>query len=165
MIAGSVLVVAFLAVSQSIVGALFTADQNREVARAVQAARQKIETLKDEEFSDVWALYNADDADDPVGGAPGPGFQVQGLQPLPDDPDGLVGEIVFPQPPAGGAGLREDSNDIDLGMPRDLNGDGTVDGLDHATDYGLLPVKVRLRWRGPKCPMSLEIKTLLAEGS
>ena len=33
-------------------------------------------------------------------------------------------------------------------MPRDLNGDGVIDKENHAKDFLVLPVKVRVRWRG-----------------
>jgi hypothetical protein len=33
-------------------------------------------------------------------------------------------------------------------MPRDLNGDGVIDALNHADDYLILPVTLRLEWRG-----------------
>ena len=39
----------------------------------------------------------------------------------------------------------------------------TVDGLDHAVGYGLLPVVVRFRWQGAAGPATFQLKTLLAE--
>ena len=31
--------------------------------------------------------------------------------------------------------------------PQDLDASGTIDSVNHATDYKLLPVLVRVRWR------------------
>lgn len=42
--------------------------------------------------------------------------------------------------------LREDTVDPNLGMPRDLNGDGVIDGLNHASDYVILPVRIEVKW-------------------
>jgi hypothetical protein len=33
-------------------------------------------------------------------------------------------------------------------MPQDLNGDGLIDDLDHRDDYVILPMTVRVTWRG-----------------
>ena len=80
--------------------------------------------------------------------APGGSFDVQGLRPLLDDPDGAVGAIVFPtMVEAGDLQLREDVALPELGMPRDLNGDG-VDALDHSDDYLVLPVSLEIEWLG-----------------
>ena len=39
--------------------------------------------------------------------------------------------------------LREDVAIPAMGMPRDLDGDNVVDGVDHKGDYRMLPVIVR----------------------
>jgi hypothetical protein len=46
-------------------------------------------------------------------------------------------------------------------MPRDLDGDGVVDALNHATNYVLLPVRVRVAWRGVSGARQLDFDTLL----
>jgi hypothetical protein len=84
------------------------------------------------------------------------------LSALDGDADGLPGEVIFPAV-AGAAGqLREDAAMPELGMPRDLNGDGAVDANDHALDYTLLPVIVRVRWRTASGAGVYELKTMLA---
>ena len=114
-----------------------------ETATAADAARTMFEKMRNHPFSERFALYNADPADDPGGAntAPGDHFNVPGLAPL--GVEGIVGAINFP---AFKGQLREDVLDADLGMPRDLNGDGIIDSADHAADCLILPVKIRLEW-------------------
>ncbi len=71
---------------------------NRENAIAANAARTKIELMRNEEFLEIFRLFNQDKSDDPDGAGTGPGhrFFVYGLDPLPGNPDGLVGQINFP---------------------------------------------------------------------
>jgi prepilin-type N-terminal cleavage/methylation domain-containing protein len=162
MIVMSVLIVAFLATSQSVVTSIRLSDTNRETALATDGARAMMEVLGGvEDFAQTFALYNDNPLDDPgmAGTAPGSAFAVEGLRPVQGDADGLVGEIVFP---ASGVELREDLVDEELGMPRDLNGDDQIDALDHSGDFKLLPVLVRLRWEGLGGEQTREIRTLLA---
>lgn len=132
----------------------------RESARATEAARSLIESLRGQNFNELWALYNADPADDPAGAGTGPGqaFDVVGLSPVPGDADGRVGIVVFPE---SGGELREDVADDRLGLPRDLNNDGAVDALDHAGDYRVLPLVVRVEWRGKGPARRIELYTTL----
>jgi len=160
----SILAVAFLALSQSLVGAVSLNRVNRETALATDGLREQVERMEGvEDFSAVFSLYNSDPGDDPVGGAPGPTFDVRGLDPV--DGSLAVGEVFFPTLDAGGGvqELREDVVDPELGMPRDLNGDGKPDGLDHSDDYRLLPVLLRLRWKGPSGEREAVLRTLLAD--
>lgn len=137
---------------------------NRETAVAVMAARGTLEALQAEAFGDVFARFNADPGDDPLGPGtgPGPGFAVPGLEPWAGDADGLVGEILFPTPAGAPGSLREDLVDADFGMPRDLDADGLSDALEHADDHVVLPVRVRVAWRGTSGERFLELQTLLA---
>jgi hypothetical protein len=57
--------------------------------------------------------------------------------------------------------LREDVVLPDLGMPRDLNGDGVVDASNHDVDYTLLPVLVRVRWRSASGTGQFELRTMI----
>jgi type II secretory pathway pseudopilin PulG len=133
----------------------------RESARATESARSAVESLRALPFDQVWATYNADPADDPggAGTAPGAAFDIAGLSPVPGDPDGRVGRIVFPEL---GGELREDVADDGLGTPRDLNLDGAVDGADHAGDYRVLPVLVRVEWKGKGPARQLDLHTTIA---
>jgi hypothetical protein len=141
-------------------------ERQRDTEAAREAATSLLERLQEEELSSVYARFNADPADDPdgAGTAPGAGFAVLGLQPLEDDPDGLVGEIVFPteEDDEGAALLCEDLDLPALGLPRDMNADGVIDHEDRSGDYVILPVLLRVRWRSAGGPAEVELKTLLA---
>ena len=115
-----------------------------ETAMAAEGARTQLEKMHNHPFRDVFRLYNDDPNDDPggKGTAPGSRFAVDGLTPV--TPGGYVGQVLFP---VVGTQLREDLNDPDLCLPRDLNGDGVVDGLNHASDRILLPLRLRLVWK------------------
>jgi len=133
-------------------------ETNRERALALDAAESVVAMIEGEVFSEAFASFNANLLDDPVF-APGNSFSVRGLTPRANDPDGMVGEVFFP---GNGFQLREDFVDRELGMPRDLNGDGAIDTLTHAADYKILPVRVRVVWRGVQGnDQTLEIVTQL----
>jgi hypothetical protein len=162
-----VVLLAILALTRSLGESIQLTQTNEETARATDGAREMVEVLDGvEDFSAVFALYNDDPADDPgpPGTAPGPGFPVAGLTSAADDPDQLVGEILFPVAPGAGGKpeLAENLEIPELGMPRDLDGDGEVDEEDHSADYRLLPVTLRLRWAGANGERVLEIHTLLS---
>lgn len=165
MIGMTILLVSILILS-SVVGSL--AQQravNRETSLAVTAARNVLETLRSQEFSEVYALYNADPADDPLGAgsAPGQRFEVPGLNDAPDAVGGMDGEILFPTAldPLEGLQLREDVELPALGLPRDLSGDNVVGDQDISERYFILPVQVRVRWRSPSGPRQYEMATQL----
>lgn len=114
-----------------------------ETAIAASAARSILEEMKNTDFHQLFALYNADPADDPggAGTAPGPRFEVPEL--VPPAPGTPHGTVSFPTI----AGqLREDVVDKPLSMPRDLNSSETIDSANHADDYVLLPIRVRVDW-------------------
>ena len=140
---------------------------NRESAVAAEAARDIFERMRNQDFDELFSIYNAIPADDPggAGTAVGNTFDVPGL----DVPAGsgrpAVGEIVFPATltPKGKQPLREDFTDAALGMPRDLNGDSIVDDRNHAFDYMLLPVRIELQWEGLYGPRELTVCMLMAD--
>ncbi len=140
---------------------------NHESALAYAAAQRMAGELQTVAFAEIFARYNTDPDDDPgglPGSAPGPNFNVRGLAPQTDDADGFVGRIMFPEQATGigsAVELREDWVDDSLGMPRDLNGDGAVDGANHAGDYIVLPVTLRIEWRGAGTSSVLEQDQLI----
>jgi len=161
----TILLVALLIFSSTMSGVAQQRAVNRENAVAMEAARNWLEILRSEAFSAVFASYNSDPSDDPngPGTAPGNRFEVAELSPAPDSPDGLQGEIVFPTMtiPVDGLQLREDVIERGLGLPRDLSGDGVIDDRDHSLDYFILPVQVRVRWRGKSGTRQYQIATQL----
>src|SRR5205085_8105191 len=153
-----------LSFSRAIVSATISSQKTREVDRATQAARQILERIEATAFADRFRSFNADPTDDPggAGTAPGANFAVTGLSALPGDADGFPGQVIFPTLAGFPLQLREDVAMPELGMPRDLNGDGIVDGANHAVDYKLLPVIVRIPWRGVGGAGTVEVKSMLA---
>jgi type II secretory pathway pseudopilin PulG len=161
----TLLVIGITAISRLTVGVTRAANVQRESELATEAARATLERIQTEAFSQAFRSFNATGSDDPggAGTAPGANFAVEGLRATADDPDGLPGEIVMPTLPGLPGQLREDVDEPKLGMPQDLDGNGVVDGNNHATDYKLLPVLVRVRWRA--CDGThgvVELKTCIA---
>lgn len=162
----SILAMALLGFTRVTITAMQALRTDREVTLARQAARQILERMQGEEFARIFALFNADPTDDPDGEGTAPAnlVQVFGLPPRPGAANGAAGEILFPTLVVGGVPLlREDVVDAALGMPRDLNGDGIVDGADRSGDYQILPVRVRFQWRGAAGNSSFEFKTVLMD--
>ncbi len=130
-----------------------------ETGLAAEAARVAIERLRAHPVDQIVALYNDDPADDPdgAGTAPGPFFDVPGLVPV--GVNGRVGRIEFP---AVDGVVREDVANATLGMPRDLSGDGVIDGAEHTSDWVVLPLRVRIEWapRGG-APRRFDIHTMV----
>ncbi len=161
-VAIAVLTVCVYMLSQTVLATIAQAPAKRERAEAMEAVRSVIERMRNEDFADVFALYNADPSDDPGGPATAPGnlFAVPGFDLQPGDPDGFVGEIVLP---ADGPVLREDADVPELGLPRDLSGDGAVDEFDHALDHIVLPVLVRMEWQSRLGPRRIEVHTMFSD--
>jgi prepilin-type N-terminal cleavage/methylation domain-containing protein len=160
-----VLAIAIGGISSSMVSSMALNRVNGETAIAQQAARGALEALGGVPFDEIWAVYNADPADD--GGlslaARGPNFAVPGLDPQDADIDGMCGRIEFPAVWVGvGQELREDVVDAGLGVPRDLDGDGAwPEAVNVAPGYVLLPVRVWVEWRGVSGDRSVQLETML----
>lgn len=145
----SLLAIGLLALAASIGSGMNTVAVNREEDVAAHAAREQLERLQDPDglaFEQIFAGYNADPDDDPPDFAPGSTFDVLGIR------DGK-GEFLFPTVDGE---LREDV------AGRDLNGDRELDEENHASDYVLLPITVRIRWKGTAGDRAVEFSTVLA---
>jgi hypothetical protein len=163
------LLVAVGGLSSAVLSSVRLARATEESARADEAARALGARMQAVEFRDIFATYNGYPDDDPggvPGSAPGGAFDVRGLAPRADDPDGRVGRIVFPvvELVSGAEALREDVVDVRLGMAagRDLNGDG--DWVDDVTaDYALLPARLIVEWSGAGGNRSYELDLVLVQ--
>ncbi|MEM1451161.1 MAG: hypothetical protein AAF957_04870 [Planctomycetota bacterium] len=139
---------------------------------ATSIAQNTLEAMRNEAFRDVVRMYDADPFNDPggPGTAPGATFAVASLDPAPDDADGFVGEVLLPVVNVGSEvapnwQVREDLGERLLGLPRDLTGDAIIDAANHADDYRILPVLVRVRWNGRCGVRELRFFTSLTEMS
>lgn len=153
-----VILIAIGGLTGSVLSSMRLSRANEETALADEAVQAFADSLVNIPFADVFATYNEVPEDDPAGAdtANGPGFDVAGLAPQDGDADGFVGRVCFPFVDAPSAELHEDIEDPRFGMPLDLDADGEVDSLDHAADYTILPIAIRLEWRGAAGPRFLE---------
>ena len=159
----AVLLIAVGATLGSLSSFVVLGDSAWETKRAYLAAQQALERMRAENFAELFIRYNEEPNDDPLGAgtAPGSGFAVVGLEPQQADPDGLAGRILMPVVVGAPGALREDLNEPAFGLPRDLDGDGGWDALDHSGDYQLLPVRVVVEWRGRSGNRRVELQTML----
>lgn len=162
MVAMMVMTVSVYILSSTITATIAHSAGKRERVRAVEAVRSLLEEMRSLPCGELFARYNSDPTDDPEGinSAPGNTFAVEGLDAQSGDPDGFVGEIILP---AAQAPLLENAVDEVLGLPRDLNGDALVDDKDHASDYILLPVQIRVRWSGYTGDREFEMFTMFSD--
>jgi len=141
----TVLMVALMAMSASTLRTHSLRRQNRERAiaqNAVRAISERVHAL-----SDQIRREEADWSEDliaalSVGGSLGETFVITGLTPTGDAPS--VGTIQV---------LRDETRSdadlgFELGMPRDLDGDGAADNTDVSANARILPVIVQAQWTG-----------------
>lgn len=159
LVAGAFIAVAACGMSAVLAGSMSLTAVNKETAQARTAARRMLEELQNVPPGDVFSTFNTVTTDDPYGAATAPGsiFSIQ-MKPAAIQVSGMTGTIIFPE---NLGELREDMKDPNLGMPRDLNGDGVIDSDNHAKDYLLLPVRIRVEWRGMTGEREYEIHTVL----
>jgi len=159
------LLVAIGGLSSAVLSSLRLSESAEQTARADQAAHLFAAELRRVPFEEIFRRYNATPGDDPglAGSAPGSAFDVLGLTPRSDDPDGRVGRLIFPVALDAGGNEVLDENVLDerLGMPAglDLNGDGLLG--DASANYTLLPVRLVLEWTGAGGARSYELALLL----
>src|SRR5688572_22818459 len=165
LVAATLIVVAITGIAGSMLSSMALNRVNRETAVAQQAACRALEELRSVPFREAYYVYNDIGGDNVVGPTVerGPDFAVAGLTAVAGDPDGMVGQILFPKVEGEGEALREDAEDEGLGTPRDLNGDNGIDSLNHGGDYELLPVRVRLEWTGATGRRELVMETMLCD--
>jgi hypothetical protein len=161
-VAGSMLLTTVIAMSRE-------RTTSADTARAAEAIRSVIESMRNEPFDRVVRLYGPDPLDDPAGPgtAPGDRFTIPGVTPLEgQDSAGRIRLPLVDMTEPGGLPdwqLREDMQDTALGMPRDIDGNGVVDEVDHSEDYEILPVLVEAEWQGRLGPRRFRIFTYLTD--
>jgi prepilin-type N-terminal cleavage/methylation domain-containing protein len=144
-VAMAILVVSLLSIGATTLRSHTLRIQNRERVIAHNALRSIAEQIHAQSYleakePDAWSRELI--AWFSPGGAVGATFDVAGLQPV--DGAASVGTIEFV--------TDEQATDavlgVEIGMPRDLNGDGDVDDNDVGGTASLLPVVIRMRWVG-----------------
>jgi type II secretory pathway pseudopilin PulG len=167
MIAAIVLTVAVAGASGSMLSAMVLQRSQSESALARQAARRVLEELQGRPFTEVFRAYNRSVSDDAglAKAASGANFAVAGLTPQAGDADGQCGQVIFPSVlnPDGTEDLDELSGDASLGMPYDLDNDTNWEMLTAADPYTVLPVRVRVEWRGLAGPQHYDLDTILSQ--
>lgn len=142
----------------------------REEWLVTSEAQNRMELMRSLPFRDIVRYYDSDPLNDPngPGTAPGALFAIDGLEVAPGDADGAVGEILLPVVNTGTDiapvwQVREDIGHQILGLPRDLDGNSVVDDVDHYENYAILPVLIRVRWKGAYGPRELRFFSSLTE--
>ncbi len=164
MIALSVLSIGLLAHGLLTVNSLTQSGLNRERRLALEGLRSQLEVMRSWDFSECFQAFDPSTSNDPPG-APGARFDVLGLEPT--RPGDRVGSIVFPVGPdllgSTDPVLREDLADPALGLPADLDGDGSIDNLPKNERYVRIPVILEAKWQGVRGEHSVRVATWLGE--
>jgi len=129
---------------------------------ALAAAHSNIEQLRGHDVAEVFTRFNATTTDDPTGVSPGNTFSVAGLDAA---SDGVEGAILFPTRSSAPAILTElpDSDGDFGGLALDLDLNGATNDADVTADFKVLPVLVRVRWRGRTGDREIELFSQLAD--
>lgn len=147
MVSFSALLVVLLGFSRMLVSSQLLSATTHEATLAKEAARGMIEVLQATPLVTLYPTYS---------GA-GAGFDVRGLEAPDGDPDGLPGRILFPEQ---GGVLSELAIAPQYGWPIDMDGDGAVLTADVSATHRLLPVVVRVEWRGAGGNALVEFMTI-----
>lgn len=160
MVSFSALMVVLLGFSRMLLSSHMASNTTHEATLAKEAARSMVEVLQATPLAEIYPSRNTNPADDPglAGSAPGAGFAVRGLEAPLGDPDGLPGRILFPE--SGGV-LSELSNQPQYGWPMDMDRDGVKVTADVSGTHFILPLVVRVEWRGAGGPGVVEFKTVI----
>ncbi|HPF13266.1 MAG: hypothetical protein H6829_13205 [Planctomycetes bacterium] len=146
LIAGCVLIIGLLALSSTsvVIHSLDQAEEARaQATNSVQDVVERIKATSSRLVEEPGGWSAALTAALSPGGSLGATFDIPGLNPWKDAP--AIGSIeVITDETATDALLG-----VDLGMPRDLNGDGDAADTSVMGTASMLPVIVRARWNGP----------------
>jgi type II secretory pathway pseudopilin PulG len=140
--------VALLALLMSIISSMTLIEANRQESLVMAAARQKISELQSYgqysqgNFTTMFGTYSDTANNKHTFGLTGLGAAGSGYILFPTTPAMVDSNFVAN---AGPFALDESITDPKLGMPFDLNQNGSIDG-DAKSNYKLLPVKIIVRW-------------------
>jgi type II secretory pathway pseudopilin PulG len=148
MVSFSALLVVLLGFSRMLISSHMASATTHEATLAKEAARATIEVLQSTPLATLYPTFS---------GA-GSGFDVRGLEAPEGDADGLPGRILFPEQ---GGVLSELAFAPQYGWPMDMDGDGDVLTADVSATHRLLPVVVRVEWRGAGGDASVEFMTVV----
>ena len=175
-IALTVLSVGILGLLVSISSSLIATDANREEAIAMNCARAKLSELQlltlNGNFSTIFSTYNSTQTAHSVNVATM--FSNPTAENNLSDPNASC-TVLFPEGGAGGT-LVEGSSPSDIffgltaaqannmGMPQDIDGNGTLDGIttDKAGTYSILPVCINVSWVSINGNRSVNLYAVLA---
>ena len=142
----TILVIAVVAMSASTCRLHMLRRQNREITLAQNAVRSAVEQIQAlsqrtaQNTPDTWAQDMI--AALAPGGAIGNTFDAREVDT--QDGEASVGTIQIISDET----MTDAALGLDMGMPRDLDGDGVADNADVSAVARILPVIVRVRWRG-----------------
>lgn len=148
-----------------LVAAIFSgirlARTDEETAQACQALRTALTRLGSLDPRQAFAILN-DEASDDVQGQTAAQYLFV-VEELLTDRQGqpVTIQVTLPVDADQPGVLREDLELPALGLPRDLDGDGEIDGSNHAADAILLPLMLHLEWVGSSGPQSVQLATIL----
>jgi type II secretory pathway pseudopilin PulG len=148
MVSFSALLVVLLGFSRMLISSHMASATTHEATLAKEAARSMLEVLQATPLAGVYATYDGADG----------GFEVRGLEAPEGDADGLPGRILFPEQ---GGTLSELAIAPQYGWPMDMDGDGDLLTADVSGTYRLLPVVVRVEWRGAGGNGAVEFMTVV----
>lgn len=145
----SALLIVLLGFSRMLLSSRLASATTHEATLAKEAARMQIEVMQGMAFGAIYSSFDGAAAN----------FAVRGLEAPDGDPDGLPGKILFPE--HNGTLSELCTSQPQYGWPMDLDGDGLTNTADVSATYRVLPVVVRVEWRGQGCNGKLEFKTVI----
>ncbi|MEI6233366.1 MAG: prepilin-type N-terminal cleavage/methylation domain-containing protein [Planctomycetota bacterium] len=146
MVAMSILAIGILGSMSALISISALETANHDDLIAVNISRQKLAEIQTQSFQTIFTFYGPNGAQN--------SFPVT---PLPNG----TGKLVFPTNAAGA--LDETINDTDLGMPMDLNSNGSASDTDVSTSYKLLPLRIEISWDSSVGRREFKLNTMMVQ--
>ena len=141
----TILAVALLTLWGTMISGARTITAAQERKLALTTAQGKLEELKSRSLDQLIAIYGP-------GGSEGDTFLVPCID---DDADQALGQIIFYTDEA------DTEHGAALGFPMDLNGDGDALDRDVSSGFNLLPMRIRVTWKGALGTQFIDVTSLL----